>query len=126
MSTEIEPAPKVGMDTQPSKNRGRAGMGRPKGATNKATREVRDIARAYGPDAIKRAAELAGLILDEETKMPRGKAESEQAQISALGIILDRAYGKAAQPQTGEDGEGPVKTVLEIVWAANSGSSGSA
>lgn len=39
--------------------------------------------------------------------------ESEQARIQASAILLDRGYGKAAQPVTGEDGEGPV--VVEII-----------
>lgn len=78
--------------------------GRVKGTPNKATAEIKDIARQYGPAALKEAAKLAGLVDNGS-----GKAESEQARLSALNIILDRAYGKAAQPHTGEGGEGPVQ-----------------
>ena len=39
----------------------------------------------------------------------KGKAQSEQAQIAACKEILDRGYGKAAQPLTGEGGEGPIQ-----------------
>ena len=68
------------------------GAGRKKGTPNKATREIRDVARQWGPAAIKEAAKLAGL-----TDNGKFKAASEQARISALNVILDRAYGKAAQ-----------------------------
>lgn len=73
--------------------------GRAAGVPNKATREIKDIAKAYGPAAIEAAARLAGLVSEGE-----GKAESEQARLSALQLILDRGYGKATQAITGEDG----------------------
>lgn len=78
--------------------------GRKAGIPNKVTVEIKEIARRYGPSALKEAAKLAGLVDNGE-----GKADSEQARIAALNIILDRAYGKAAQPLTGEGGEGPVQ-----------------
>lgn len=56
---------------------------------------MKEIASVYGPAAIERAAKLAGLVLEGDT--PVGMALSEQAQISALNIILERAYGKAPQ-----------------------------
>lgn len=71
-----------------------SGQGRPKGATNKATRELKEIAQGYAPAALK---ELARLSV---------KAESEQARVAAIKELLDRAYGKAPQaviPQN-EDG----------------------
>ena len=82
----------------------RPGSGRKAGIPNRATTECKAAARKYGPAAIRELAKLAGL-------MPggKGKAESEQAQIAACREILDRAYGKAAQPYTGEGGEGPVQ-----------------
>ena len=63
----------------------RKGAGRPQGALNKVTREVREIAADYGPAAIE---ELARLSV---------KAESELTRIAACKEILDRAYGKPAQ-----------------------------
>ena len=36
-------------------------------------------------------------------------AEKDSDRIRAAEIILERAWGKAAQPVTGEGGEGPVK-----------------
>jgi hypothetical protein len=78
--------------------------GRAKGTPNKATAEIKAIAREYGPAAIKQAAKLAGLV-----DGGKGKADSEAARIAALNLVLDRGYGKAAQPHTGEGGEGPVQ-----------------
>jgi hypothetical protein len=88
----------AGGGSKPGERRG----GRAKGTPNKATQEIKDIAREYGPKAIKRLAEMAGLIKGE------GKpAESEQAQVSAMKEILDRAYGKATQMLGGE-GKGKI------------------
>lgn len=88
----------------------RDGAGRPKGAPNKATAEIREIAQKYSPQAVKKLAELAGLV---EGKTP---AESEQARIAALNGILDRGHGKPAQVQihAGDEDQGPVK--IEFSW----------
>ena len=85
--------------------------GRPPGAKNKVTAGVKMLASVHAPEAIKR---LAHIMM---------KGESEAAQVAAAKEILDRAYGKAPQAITGEDGEGPVKHILEVVWAASSASS---
>jgi hypothetical protein len=82
--------------------------GRQKGTPNKSTAEVKAIAGKYGPAAIKKAAELAGLI----TGKPH--AESEAARIAAINTILDRAYGKATQPIAGDD-DAPLRMVHEIL-----------
>jgi hypothetical protein len=95
----------------------RPGAGRKKGVPNKVTAEVKDIAQQYGAAAIEAAAKLAGLVVGKDGE-PEGQAESEQARIAALNIILDRAYGKATQLVTGEDG-GPVK--MEVTWREPSG-----
>jgi hypothetical protein len=84
--------------------------GRQKGTPNKATADVKALAREHGADAIKRLAHLMQ------------KAESEQAQVAACKELLDRAYGKPAQAIVGDD-EAPIKTVMEIVWGGTSGSS---
>lgn len=65
-------------------------MGRPKGALNKATAEIKAAARKHGPEALKVLVELMK------------KADSEQARIAAAREVLDRGYGKATQP-LGED-----------------------
>lgn len=86
--------------SKPGERRG----GRQRGTLNRVTREIRALARVYGPAAIEEAAKLAGL-----SDGGKFKAGSEQAQIAAINIILDRAYGKAAQPHTGEGGEGAMQ-----------------
>jgi len=60
--------------------------GRPKGARNKATAEVKAMAQTYAPAAIKELARLST------------GAESEAARVAASKEILDRAYGKPMQP----------------------------
>jgi hypothetical protein len=90
----------------------RPGAGRPPGIPNKVNAEVREIAREWGAAAIKQAAALAGLVMNESGE-PIGKAESEQARIAALNIVLDRAYGKAPQAITGGDG-GPQRIDVAI------------
>lgn len=90
----------------------RDNAGRKKGSVNKTTADIRALAQSYGPDAIERAAAMAGLIKIDGTP----KAESEQVRLSAINLILDRAYGKAPQAFTGEDG-GPIliKQLLDTV-----------
>jgi hypothetical protein len=65
------------------KRGGNAGKGRKPGVPNKATADVKAIARQYGPAAIGELARLAT------------KAESETAGVAAIKEILDRAYGKS-------------------------------
>ena len=43
-------------------------------------------------------------------------ADTDAAQIAAIGMLLDRAYGKAMQPLTA-DGERGQATILEVRWA---------
>ena len=62
---------------------GNAGKGRKAGVPNKATADVKAIARSYAPDAIR---ELARLAMN---------AESEAARVAAIRELLDRAYGKS-------------------------------
>jgi hypothetical protein len=80
----------------------RPGAGRKPGVPNKATRELKDLARQYTEDAI---AELARLATG---------AESEAARVSAIKELFDRGYGKATQAITGEDGEA-IKAAITIV-----------
>lgn len=93
--------------SQPGERRG----GRKKGTPNKATAEVKALARSYGPKAIEKLARLAGLLAEGE-----GAAASEQAQVSAITQLLDRGYGKPAQVVEGSDDGPPIKTVLEVAW----------
>lgn len=65
--------------------RGQKTGGRVPGSTNKATRAIKEIAQAYGPDAIEKLWTLAC------------GAESEAARVTAIKEILDRGYGKPHQ-----------------------------
>jgi hypothetical protein len=62
-----------------------SGQGRPKGALNRSTLEVREAARAYTAEALKTLASI----------MRHGTTEA--AQILAAKELLDRGYGKPAQ-----------------------------
>ena len=70
--------------SNPGERRG----GRKPGVPNKATAEIRRLAREHGPGAIQELARLSK------------EAQSEQARISACNALLDRAYGRsqASQP----------------------------
>ena len=65
--------------------------GRVAGKPNKATAEIKQIAREYGPAAVRKLAEMAGLVKGVSA------AESEAARVTANREILDRGYGKAVQ-----------------------------
>lgn len=88
MATSSGTTPKIGV------NRGNAGKGRPKGARNKATADVKALAGQHSEAAIKELARLAQ------------HAESEAARVSAIKEILDRAFGKPAQAVHHSDPEG--------------------
>lgn len=74
-------------------NTGNRGKGRPKGAVNKITADVRVLAQEYGAKAI---ASLASIMENEE--------QPAAARVSAAKELLDRAYGKSPQPITDGDG----------------------
>lgn len=68
----------------------KTGGGSRKGKPNKATIEVKALARVYGPAAVQKLAEMAGLT----RKKP---AEAEAVRATCLREILDRGYGKPTQ-----------------------------
>lgn len=84
-------------------------MGRPKGAQNKATAEIKKLAQAHADTAI---AELARLAT---------KAESEAARVAAIRELLDRGYGKATQPVSGDDDGPPIQHKMLIGWQIPNG-----
>lgn len=69
----------------------RDGAGRPKGALNKLSRPVKELAAEHGEDSIQKLIHL------------RDHAESEQVQFAATKELLDRAYGRPRQEFTVED-----------------------
>lgn len=86
----------------------RPGAGRKKGVPNKATADVKALARDHAPAAV---TELARLMLG---------AESEAARVAAIKEILDRAYGKATT-MVGGDPDNPIRTILRVELAPLSG-----
>ena len=71
---------------------------------SKAAAGVRALARRHSKAAVKI---LAAIMNDEE-----GPAT---ARVSAAQALLDRGWGKAAQPVAGEDGGLPVRAKIERV-----------
>lgn len=88
--------------------------GRKKGTTNKATADIKAIASVYGPGAVKKLAEMAGLVKGKEA------ATSEQARVAAVKEILDRGYGKPNQPL--EHGGGALEGLLDALSGSSGGS----
>ena len=78
--------------------------GRQRGTPNKATADIKEIARKHAPEVM---AELVRLAT---------AADTAAARIAASKEVLDRAYGKAPQTIAG-DAENPLqlKTRLELV-----------
>jgi hypothetical protein len=91
---------------------GNRGKGRPKGALNKATRDIKELARAHGPEVVE------GLV-----RLFR-EADSDAAKIAAAREILDRGYGKATQPVAGDDSMPAIKQALTIGFFGGSGKPG--
>ena len=70
----------------------------------KAKAEIRSLARSHTKKAINVFVGVMG-----QKKAPPA------ARLSAATALLDRGWGKPAQPQTGEDGGGPVEIVIRHI-----------
>jgi hypothetical protein len=68
--------------------------------------DVRSLARAHTNDCIKR---LAGYVRNP------GKDQPESATIAAAAILLDRGWGRAMQPVSGEDGKAIEITIRKML-----------
>lgn len=96
MSEAIETAPVKAHNRRPPA----AGIGRKPGVPNKIHTDVKKLAQSFGPDAIRKLAEMGGLIPGVKPATPNA------TQAYALDKLLDRAYGKAPQAHSLEgDGE---------------------
>lgn len=84
---------------------GNRGKGRPKGALNRATKDIKELARALAPDATKRLEELLN-------------SDNEGVALGAVKEIYDRAYGKATQT-VGGDPDLPVRVRFEWQTGSN-------
>lgn len=78
----------------------REGAGRPVGAVNKATADIRDAAQEYSAQALQ-------VLVDVATS-----GESEAARVAAANAILDRAHGK---PKQGIDANVQAEMVLQVL-----------
>jgi hypothetical protein len=87
--------------SRPGERRG----GRRPGVPNKATAELRDLARLHGPAAIVELSRLAT------------QASSEQARISACVALLDRGYGRSHVDQPVEIALPDTSTPLGLLEA---------
>jgi hypothetical protein len=81
-------------------------LGRPPGSKSKVHNDIRQYARQYSIEAVDKFVHI----------MRTGK---DGDAVYAADKILDRAIGKAAQSQTGENGEGPInhRVLVEFVRA---------
>lgn len=70
----------------PKHARGRAGLGRPPGAQNRVSRELRLLAREYTDQAL---AALAEVMLDSDSPAA--------ARVAAAVALLDRGHGRPTQ-----------------------------
>lgn len=84
---------------------GRKTGGRVKGTLNKATADIKALARQYTEEAM---AGLIGIVRN---------SESDAAKVAAIKEILDRAYGKSKQPLIGgEDDDPAMRMVAAVEW----------
>ena len=81
--------------------------GRRAGTPNKHTAEIRTVAAQHGPAIITKLAELAGVV-------PGNVAESHAVQVQAMKELLDRGFGKATQPISGDADAPPL--AIEFTW----------
>ena len=103
--------------------------GRVAGTPNRATAEIRALASVHGPDAIAELAKLAGIAKDDDGNPLAGTAQTDQARIGALGMLLDRGYGRSPLsvpvvvdlPDTSTP-DGIIKATAAIVAAVADGS----
>jgi hypothetical protein len=100
--------------------KGRKTGGRVKGSVNKLAADIKGLAQSYGPSAIRRLAELSGLLVGEDGQL-LPPAESQSTQTMAIKELLDRGFGKATQLIAGDDDEAPVAISMRVKFVRPSG-----
>ena len=65
---------------------------------------IRSLCRSYTTEVVRILASIA-----REEKHPPA------ARIAACALLLDRGWGKAPQPHTGEDGEGDIQITIRHI-----------
>lgn len=93
-----EVARKSNRGSKPGERRG----GRQAGTPNKATAEIKLLAREHAATAMKELARLAV------------HAESEAARVAAIKELFDRGFGKSRQPLDGDGEGGPIRHNLTV------------
>ncbi len=78
--------------------------GRALGTPNKASKDVRELARSHGRVAIRIAVKIA--------KNPK---EPSTVRLAACALILDRGYGKAQQVISGDDSAAPITVIHRVI-----------
>jgi hypothetical protein len=108
--------------------------GRQVGTPNKATLEIKELARVHGPAGIARLAELAfetppveRAAVNELRRMFAAKAapfeiaryarnafqaRSDATCVAAIKELFDRGYGKAPQPHDGDGQGGAIRWIV--------------
>ncbi|WP_299109678.1 hypothetical protein [uncultured Bradyrhizobium sp.] len=77
--------------------------GRPKGALNKYTRDIKALAGKHTPEALKTLVSVMQA------------SDSDAARVSASKELLDRAYGRAPQAIIGGGADDPaVRVITEV------------
>lgn len=76
--------------------------GRQKGTPNKASADIKAAFSKHGLALVKAVMELT-------------RSADENVRLRALALAFDRGFGKAPQPVTGADGDGPVLARIERV-----------
>lgn len=108
----------------------REGAGRKPGSHGRRQLAGQEEALKWGPAALRKAAHMAGLLnekgdLLKKGEQPHGAAASEAVRKSALDTILERAYGKAAQPLNHGDNEGgPLAPTVNVFGTTGFGTGG--
>lgn len=82
--------------------------GRKAGTPNKATAEIKELARQYAPEALEA---LVNVIRS---------SDSDAARVAAIREVLDRGYGKSTQ-YIGGDEDSPLRTIQEIALVGPAG-----
>lgn len=80
----------------------REGAGRPQGAVNQTTVQLRELARQHAGDMLTVLLQIAKA------------GESEAARVSAANALLDRGYGKPSTVLNGDGDGGPVELMSRI------------
>lgn len=80
----------------------REGAGRPRGAVNQTTLQLRELAREHAGDMVAVLLNIAKA------------GESEAARVSAANALLDRGYGKPSTVLNGDGDGGPVELMSRI------------